>query len=1174
MIKTAICTLLKQKALYVFLFMTFSFALAAQNISLKMENKPLGEVLNAITQATGYKFVYSDALKEIKSTVSIDCSDKDLRAVLAQLFEGKKISYKIDGKNIALSPTSVVPQKTTDKGYMLKGVITDENGELLPGVAVHNKTKNKLAASDFDGNYEIEVSEGDVLLFTFIGMADKDITVTGKSERMNVVLNPDAIALSDVVVTGYQTLSKERSTGSYAVVTTEKIGTKLQTNIMDRLEGMVAGLNTNRGQLEIRGTATLNREYASPLYVVDGVPFEGEPGTNSSVLDVINPADIVNVTVLKDATAASIYGARSANGVIVITTRGGQVGKTKVNYNGTVNFQGLADRDYLNRMSSNELVDYMLQVNNSHSGLSRAKENTWQHDVQSLILDLREGKIGQDQFDKALVPYRTNDRYDQVVDEFLRKRRITQQHNLAFSGGSDIYKYSISANYTGTAPYERAQYENRVGFNIKNTFNFFKWLQVDAGIMGSNVKSDYDNGILGMSYLNGGPSSFFMLRDANGDPVQMYAVGSQYKSQKEIDRLKGLGLQDETFYPVNELGNKHYTAKSNYLNINLGAKFKIIEGLSATIRYQTERTNAFTKQYESVQAYDVKRRINDATQIDKDNVKTFNIPVGGTILQRNVENYSYTVRGQVDYSKQVTKDHAIQALAGAEVRKVVTSGNGFYRLGYDDNNLGYSEYNALGLTQMLSGTQSLYGTFSFDNPFDVSKNRKPAITFDDNRYVSFYANASWSWKERLSLTGSIRIDQSNLFGTDPKYQYRPLWSAGAHYVILKNYGNWLDRLSARVTYGVSGNIPKMNGPYLIAKLDKNNYYTNEPNMYISSPPNNQLRWEKTNVFNVGVDFNLFKNRLNGSIDFYNKNTTDLLGPFSIDPTLGWSSVNMNFGSMYNRGVEITLNSVNIEKKDFRWTSDLTFSYNKNEITRIESSDESAYSYFSGKNNRVGYPMDALFSIRYKGLDEKGFPVAYKADGSECTNYTELSKDDLVYSGTYNPPYNAALSNTFNYKGIELSFMFVYSGGHVMRDVAAGYLLTSHPVYTTGNTDRNMMNYWKNPGDELNPNVNPAYMFGSKYRSGTENIWRAADKHIQRGDFIKLRDLTLAYNIPGNLLKRTFISGIRVSFQARNLWYWAANDKGLDPEVWQGYSTSPSRGTHMPAEFTFGLNLNF
>lgn len=1132
-----------------------------------MDNKPLKEVLGAITQSTGYKFVYSDALKGINDLVSINCSNKDLKLVLSDILRNKKITYKIEGKNIALTPLEMVPQKAK---IVLKGVVNDDSGEPVAGASVHNKTTGVFSATDIDGSYKIEAAYGDQLVFSSIGMEDKILEVNGKSNILNIVLKLDAIALEDVVVTGYQTLSKERATGSYAVVTKEKLANKLQTNVIDRLEGMVAGFTTNRGKVEVRGVSTL-RGNKNPLYVVDGVPFEGIPGDPEKTmtpLDVINPADVVNITVLKDATAASIYGARSANGVIVITTRSGQVGKTKVNYNGTVNFQGLRDLDYDNRMNSNELVDYQLALYKSYPKLSRKGVREWQNDVQVLLIDRAEGKISEDEFQSALVPFRNNNRNSQVKDEFLRSNRVKHQHNLSFSGGSDIYKYSVSANYTGTAPYEKAQYENRVGFNFKNTFNFYKWLEVDAGLMGSQMSKDYDSGLSGLGLYNTGGSSYYMLRDNSGNPIQWYLTpgGSQYKSQYEIDRLNSLGLQDETYYPVNQLSTERYTAKNNYLNLNIGAKFKIIDGLNINLRYQLEKTNGFTKDFSSKESYAVKRMINDATQTDAQGVHKYNIPAGGTILKSSIDNFSYTLRGQADYSKQLNKDHFIQVLAGTEVRKVVTSNDGYYRVGYDDDNLSYSVIDELALGKMLSGTQAVWGSYSF-------KNLTPKTGYQDNRYFSLYANASWAFKEKLTITGSIRIDQSNLFGTDPKYQYRPLWSAGAHYVILKDYRKWLDRLVVRATYGINGNIPKENGPYLLAAVDRNDYYTSESAMYIQSPPNPELRWEKTQVFNLGIDFSMFKSRLNGSIDFYNKNTSDLLGSFTTDPTLGWSSVIKNFGSMYNRGIEVSLNSVNINTNNFRWTTNFLFSYNKNEITKIETSGESAYNYYSSTNNRKGYPMGALFSIRYAGLNENGAPIAYKADGSTTLKYTDLTKEDLVYSGTYNPPYNASLTNTLSYKGIDLSFMFVYTGGHVIRDVAAAYLITSHPIYITGNSDKNMMNYWKAPGDENNPDINPAFMFQSTVRNG-ENIWRAADKHVKRGDFIKLRDLTLAYNLPQSWLKKSFINGVKISFQARNLFYWAANDKGLDPEVWEGYSLSPTRGTHLPAEFTFGLNLNF
>lgn len=471
----------------------------------------------------------------------------------------------------------------------VKGKVVDDSGEPLIGVTIKNSRSGEVAASDYYGAYQIEGVKGDVITYSFIGMKEESMVI-GQREIYNVTLKSDAIALGDVVITGYQTISKERATGSFAVISPKEIESKLQTNIMDRIEGAVAGLNIvkngNSKSIQIRGVSTINGN-KNPLFVVDGIPFEGEPSSgsdNTSPLDLINPSDIVNVTVLKDATAASIYGARSANGVIVITTKQGQKGKTRVNYTGNITFQGLPDREYSHLMSSSELVDYQQMMMQSYPNVKRQ-----------------------------------------------------------------------TARYC----------------------------------------------------------------------------------------------------------------------------------LNATFRIQKETTNGFTKDYYTKDSYTVNTMINDAAQIKEGKIN-YIIPVGGQVLQDNIDNFSWTVRGQVDYNKQIKSDHKIQALVGAEARKVVTSSNGFYRLGYDDDNLSYSKIDELALTQGVYGTEALYGSFWFTN-------KTPETTYVDNRYISFYGNASYEYKNKLTLTASIRMDQSNLFGTDPKYQYRPLWSVGAHYVALKDY-NWIDRL--------------------------------------------------------------------------------------------------------------------------------------------------------------------------------------------------------------------------------------------------------------------------------------------------------------------------------------------------------------------------------------------
>ena len=382
--------------------------------------------------------------------------------------------------------------------------------------------------------------------------------------------------------------------------------------------------------------------------------------------------------------------------------------------------------------------------------------------------------------------------------------------------------------------------------------------------------------------------------------------------------------------------------------------------------------------------------------------------------------------------------------------------------------------------------------------------------------------------------------------------------------------DWLDQLSIRFTKGINGNIAKQSGPYMIVYSAGINSWTGEYSSSVSSPPNSGLRWERTNQTNLGIDFSFFNNRLGGSFDYYAKNTSDLLGSIATDPTSGWGSLTMNYAEMYNHGYEIVLNSVNIQTRDFRWATNINFSYNKNRITKLENSSNSVSSYISGTNTREGMAMGTLFSVRWAGLDESGNPQAYKKDGTIVKSLADLTVEDLVRSGTSIPPYSASMSNMLTYKGFDLSFMFLYYGGHVMRDVMPKYFTS-----TTGttNVDRSIRNYWKSPEDSDDPDKVPAFM-----RNASTNytyLWYAADKHIKKANYIKLKEVTLSYNLPERWLKKAFISGMSINAQIQNIWWWGSQKRRLNPESWNGTSlTSISRSALDPTIYTLGLSLKF
>lgn len=1140
---------------------TFAFDVSAQHkIILSYKNAPLKTVLKDITIQTGYDFIYSGDFKEMSGnvTVSLNAADESIENILKTVFRGKEISFEIKNKKIMVAPKYIAPVKNgTGKGLRVQGMVTDETGEPLPGVAVKNITTNKIVAADLDGKYEIDAAPGDKILFSSIGMADYE-AIIGKNSVVNISLTPDAITLADVVVTGYQTLSKERSTGSFNVVTSQKMQDKLNINVMDKLEGLATGLTNYKGSVQIRGLATITGR-KDPLYVVDGAPYEGD-------ISAINPSEIQNVTILKDAAAASIYGARSANGVIVITTRGGIKDRTTVEYNTTLSLAPIKDsRDYLNLMNSAELVDWQIEMFNTYHAPSYNKR-LYMNEVTELLYMNEADKISDSDLEEQLNVYRNRNNYDQIMDNYLRTPLINQ-HNISLRGGSDKYTYSASANYTYNGTEIKDVSSDKFGYNFRSTYQFFKWLKADLGILGTftDENYDYDSGFSAKSYLTGGIPSYQTLFDEQGAQMNWYKL----KSQFEMDRLISLGLNDESYYSLLEKSRQTYTSKNNYLNLNIGLQVKIINGLTITGRYQMENNVNKSSRYYSPDSYYIRNLINNSSKIVDGKIVHL-VPEGGHIQETRSDKNSYTMRVQADYNRTFNEKHNIVALIGAERRAIRSTSTFIEKWGYDKISLAHSYIDEVVLNSTQSGTESLNNLYTHKiSGYPVSFKDK------EDRFISFYGNASYMFNNKYYVTGSIRMDQSNLFGTDPKYQYKPMWSVGLGWRMneekfMKKI-QWIDQLSLRATYGINGNIAKNSGPYLIVRSEGINSWSDDFASYITTPPNSGLRWEKTNQLNIGVDFSLLSNRLGGSVEYYSKNTSDLLGEVAVDPTSGWKSLMLNYASMFNKGVEISINSTNIKTKHFNWETILNFSYNKNQITEYENSQASVASYIQRPNIREGKPYNALYSIRWAGLDEAGKPQAYKADGTVVKSTADLTPQDLVYSGTASPPYAASLINDLSYKKFRLSFMFLYYGGHVMRGVMPQMITgTSYSV----NQNKDITNYWKKAGDENDPDMAPAYARNAN--TAITYLWYAADKHIRKANYIKLKEITLSYHLQNDWLKRAKIERITLNAQVENIWWWGSNNRNLNPESWEGthFANSIARTPLRPTTFILGLSLKF
>lgn len=1060
--------------------------------------------------------------------------------------------------NLQREPRTTMP----DNGKrLLRGTVTDENGEPLMGVSVSTDGGTPLAVTDADGKFSIAMpANATQLTFTYVGMATQTINI-GQRSNFYVAMSAGEQALKDVVVTGYQTISRERTTGSFNVVTPEKLKGKLQTNILARLEGMVPGMMQQNGALYIRGMSTLNggANAYSPLFVVDGLPFEGDVSS-------INPATIKTITVLKDAAAASIYGARAANGVVVISTIDAKgENKTTIRYDASVKFTPKPDMDYLNLMDTRETIDlreYGFKFNSIPYAMIPA--NYYLDPVSELLYKHRDGLIDEQTFQNGMNKYRNLNNRKQLED-FYTQTGIEHQHNLSLSGGNDINRYVFTLNYTGNRFNARYNQMQRYGATLRDNIKLTSWLNAEAAltINYNNTNSDRGMGTYTDMYRN--QPSYTMLKDEGGNPLNV----PTYKSEWEMNRLIGLGLKDEHYSPITNRREERYNSNENYYRLMLGLNLKIMKGLNVDVRFQTENSADKTVEIHSERSYYVRNMINDAAQYDPNTKKlTLNVPEGAHYAESRGDADSYTLRAQLNFNRDFGP-HSITALAGGERRRTKTTNTSIYYMGFDESTLAYKPIDPTALTN-LKRTESLAGSFSW------SFTGNNWINEIENRYVSFYANAAYAFDSKYNLTASIRVDQSNLFGTDPRYQYRPLWSVGGAWHIAKERFlagklSWLNALTLRATYGIGGNVPRGASPYVTLKAAQYNPWSKDFGAEIKSPPNYTLRWEKTATTNLGLDFAVLNNRLSGSIEVYHKHSTDLLAQRDADPTLGFKQLTLNYGNMTNKGIEVSLNSVNLQTRDLRWTTGLNFGYNKNTLDDVEDSNPNVHSYTSGFAAVKGHPLGAIFSFQYAGLSPTDGTPRYYVEGGSKTEAQVSNLSDLVYSGTRHPTYSGSFSNTIAYKDFELSFMLVFYGGNVLRTEPAPFV--SEPSHL--NPNKEMRNIWRQPGDERNPDATPAFTGYALDLASVRHPWYAADRHVFKADYAKLRHLSLTYRVPQRLVAKCGLAQLAFTLQGQNLLSWTANKYGVDPEALgtTGYGWG-MRTIPTPATWTFGLSATF
>lgn len=1170
----------------------------AKNYSVNYQRTAFEQVISDLRKKTGYEFVYQKNV--IKNVGEITCklTNVSLQQVLNRvILDAAELDYEIIDKTIVISkPKKELPYFKK----LITGYVSDENGEPLAGATIKQKGFNNGTVTDVDGQFALTVEgKNPEVIVSFIGMKDK--VLTAKELRKGIIgvaLQTDEIMMNDVLVTGYQNIKRKSATGAYQTITAKDMDERYTGDIVSNLEGKVPGLisysNGMNGdgeqRITIRGAGSFQAK-TNPLVVVDGLPIEGS-------IETVNPYDIENITILKDAAAASIYGARASNGVIVITTKKAKEEKVEIDFNADLNIS--EKNDYSNYRWANAAQVIQLEQNNFNY-IKNAEDPTAFNSLKQyytsrrralspisrLLMDNYSGILSDTDLQQQLGQLAQNN-YRKEWQDVYERNQITHQYNLGIRTNGKALNSSIVLNYKGDNNGIVKEHNNALAFSYKGLLKATNWLNLTFGanFLSERAKTHISN-------IYNGINSFMpyqSMYNADGSLARMEA--DTYLEEPTLQEPQ-YGFKDASYNAKEEVGINFNNSRRTNIRSYIHADFTILPEWKASAQFQYEdiyyKNDAYREgnSYEMRNLYNLYTGLTTSTEYDEDEDEYVTVPTikhyipnGGQLNTTTEEGAYYTFRLQTDYNKVFAQKHEVSALAGFEYRQSRYKTNSNLLLGYDDqtqtNNQGLVNFGEL--TQ-ISGQQSALGTsYNMYGAPDGSS----FITSDIlHRFYSLYFTGSYVYDNRYAASVSFREDKTDLFGADPKFRGRPLWSAGLSWNIhneefMKNV-KWLNVLKLRASYGLTGNIDQNISSYLTANIGVNEINGGKV-ATLNTPPNDQLRWEKTASFNIGVDFSMFNNRLYGSLDIYNKKGSDLLTITDLDPTTGWNQLTINNGKVTNKGFELELNGIILQAKnrnDLGINAGFNITYNNNKVTKTTHKPATGDEALSSHTLHEGYPIHSLFSYQFAGMANNDNNQSYSWRGADGDIHTsditsgEFKVEDAVFCGGLDPKVTANFTPEITYRGFSVSAMFAYYGGHYMRACVNDWSTTGSACgydQVDYNIPAAYLNYWNVTDKTLYP-AN-GYLGGVNITGNPQYM----DTNVVPADYLKLRNIVLGYNFSRSICNTLGINQLRLRFQMNNVATWVRNKFDIDPEANDPVSGMDLNKT--PRSYTMSLYVNF
>ncbi|MFV0365884.1 MAG: TonB-dependent receptor [Mangrovibacterium sp.] len=1097
----------------------------AGEITISTSKQSIASIMNSIEEQSNYRFFYSESV-DLSTVKTVNIENKDIDETLNELLAGTGIAYEVVGKQVILRDETVMAQQAQAKS--VSGKVLDTKGQPIPGATIVIKGTTSGTLTDVDGKFQINnVNENTVLQFSFVGMKTVEQTV-GTQHNITVNLSPENQSLEEVVAIGYGTMKKRDLTGAVSSVKSEDITANPAPNPMEALQGQVAGLDITRtsGQpgedvnIQLRGNRSFTAS-GNPTFYIDGMP--GDYST-------LNPNDIESIEVLKDASATAVFGSSGANGVILITTKGAQKGKMRINLNAYTGFNGWS------KLPQMRYGDDYLQ------GLRDANAAT--------------GNWSSPEDDKNIFPnaesYQAHldGKYINWADELMQQTAITQNYSMSISGGTDKTRTYFSMNYADEqGQYTGDQYKvYSSNFRVDNEVR--SWIKVGANLQTSYVERE---------------KAYAKLENA----LTAEPLGEVYDENGNYNVLPNMGSTMVNLLLNNQENAYRNQDKNIKIYMNPYIEIKPLKGLTFRSRlgifYNTSRNNYF--QGEGSYLY--------YTDSGADSKGT-NDKVYARVAQN--QGYGYKWENILTYDFKVAEDHEFSVTA-------VSS--------YDSN-----QYDNSWMKQTnIEDNSYLWYNMSSDAT-DYASNQ---TTYSMSKSLGFVGRLNYSYLGKYLMSISMRADGSSKLAEDNRWDYFPAISAGwriSDENFMAGTESWLDNLKLRAGYGVTGTAGI--DPYSSANIMEYGFMGlggSQESIYQFSEnyANPDLGWEKSYNTNLGVDFSMLRNRVNMTLDWYNTNTKGVIWARDMPITDGGYgpdspyTMNLNLSETKNSGVELSLNTTNIDKNNFRWTSTLTYTYNKEEITSLQGGDANNIpmdDYFLS----LGYPVRSYYQYKLDGIWQLGEeedaavfgakPGEFKIDipgmkkESDGRYSKENSEGEVIYYDAENkytasasdyqilghntPDWTLGLKNTFEYKGFDLSiFMYMRWGQMIDYDMLGRYDPTGARNFPT------YFNYW------TPTNASNDFPAMDASRSMSSYIGSSAINYVD-GSYFKIKNITLGYSLPKSLMTRWGIENCRVYGTITNPLVIAKSHllKDYDPEM------NGSLDYPLTKQLVFGVNFTF